>query len=100
MFANHSFNCKYLISSDWDLNLKLLSAGWYVKYFNLIIAEFNTQGLSSKVDTKFLEDRRNLINMYYGIKELLFYEIYKITLNCIAYLYSIKNKVVKLFSTK
>ena len=100
VFLDYSFNCKYKISADWDLNLKLVATGWYFKYINLIIAEFNTQGVSSKVDAEFLEDRKNLVKMYFGIKELLFYEIYKFILKFLEDLILIKNKFEKIFSTK
>lgn len=94
VFKKYTYNCKYSISADWDLNLRLLANGWDFKYINLIITEFNTQGVSSKVDTKFLEDKRNLIKRYFGVKEYLFYEIYQLTLKCLEDLIIIKKKLI------
>lgn len=72
-FSNFRYDCRYKIAADWNLNWQLISKGFIFLYNGITIAEFNLNGVSSRVDETFRKESVKLIKNYFGILELLYY---------------------------
>lgn len=72
VFLEKKYNEKYKIVADWDFNLYLMSKKIKFKYNGLIIASFNTHGISKHGDNSFQKERRKIIKEYFGIIEWTF----------------------------
>lgn len=72
VFIKKIYNEKYKIVADWDLNLYLMSKKIKFKYNGLIIASFNTLGISKNGEYTFQKDQRKMVKEYFGIIEWTF----------------------------
>lgn len=79
VFETKRFNTKYPIAADWDFNLFLMSRKIRFEYNGLIIAVFNVNGISSKGDKEFYQNREMIVKEYFGIKEWLYLTILILT---------------------
>lgn len=63
------YDPSYKLVADWAYNLKLLAEGTRFHYVNLVVAKYNdVDGISStKVDKKFLEERKALVKNAVGL---------------------------------
>lgn len=68
LFNQYSFNLKYKLEADWDLNLRCWGEGKYhFKYMPILISIYNDLGLSGlNGDHSFSLDRSELVMKYFG----------------------------------
>lgn len=96
IIKKNNYNNYYKITADWDLNLYLMSRNYKFKYNGLVIATFNTKGISFQGDSAFEKDRRKIIKKYFGIKELAFLVIgIQIPILILDYFITKFNKLIK-----
>jgi len=73
VLKQYSFNCKYQLMADYEMNLRLWASPQYTyKYINQTIAAYSIEGASSiKRDIAFKKDVWKLIYQFFGIYGLL-----------------------------
>ena len=79
VFEIKRFDTKYPVAADWDFNLYLMSKNVRFEYNGLIIAVFNTNGISSKGDREFYQNRKMIVKEYFGIVEWLYLTLFILT---------------------
>lgn len=72
-----NYNLKYVVNGDYEFNLRCLGNGINIKYLDLIIANFEGDGISSKIiDKEFKRDKGKIILEYFGEEYYRLFKLY------------------------
>lgn len=76
IFKIRKFDETYKIAADWEMNLFLKGQSTKFEYNGLIVAVYNTTGLSSQPDGVFYKNRREIIKKHFGFLETLYLDVF------------------------
>lgn len=97
IFSKYIFQESYTIISDWLLSWQLLLDGFSFSYFDCIVAEYNTEGISSKQREKGEMERIDAIEKYtpdYLQSIVSFYRMYSPQISFVK-----KRRILKKYSS-
>lgn len=90
VYKKFSYDLMYPALSDYEYNLRLMRDGYTFSYFNGLVAIFSSEGISSKGDKIFNNNKWKIVLHYFGLAFAVYFLLYKVV-SFISKIHRIKN---------